>query len=146
MVTDQHVSTGRKAGIPGMVAVGLLVVGLGAAAVWSVRVGVADYWARQETVAGMEKAVAITPGEASYHVLLGLRVGEDDSGRASKEFRKSVALNPADAHSWIELGLRTEASGGFPAAEQYMLRAAEADRTYLPRWTLMNYYFRRNQT
>jgi len=40
--------------------------------------------------------------------------------------------------------LRLEAIGDFAGAEQTLLHAAEADKTYLPRWTLMNYYFRRD--
>jgi hypothetical protein len=47
---------------------------------------------------------------------------------------------------WIELGLRFEADGKMARAEECLLRAAEADRQYLPRWTLANFYFRRQDT
>ena len=53
-------------------------------------------------------------------------------------------MNPSDSLSWIELGLRVEADGHAAAAEQYFLRAAEVDKEYLPKWTLANYYFRRD--
>ena len=58
--------------------------------------------------------------------------------------RGAVKLNPSDGRAWVELGLRLEESGDAAGAEQALLRAAEEDKTYLPRWTLMNYYFRRN--
>jgi hypothetical protein len=53
-----------------------------------------------------------------------------------------VALNSGDAGSWIELGLRAEAEGDLTTSTQCLLRAAEVDRQFLPRWTLANYYFR----
>ena len=43
-----------------------LVAGFGAASAWSVRAAWADYWFRQETVGGTEKAIAVTPGQAAY--------------------------------------------------------------------------------
>jgi len=39
-----------------------------------------------------------------------------------------------------------EADGKADRAEQCLLRAAEADRQYLPRWTLANFYFRHKDT
>jgi tetratricopeptide (TPR) repeat protein len=118
--------------------------GLVPAATWSVRLGWADYWFRKETAAATEKAIALTPGQSAYRVRLALLTGDEDPARALLELRRAVALNPSDGRAWIELGLRLEAAGDLPLAEQTLLRAAEADRTYLPRWTLMNYYFRRN--
>ena len=120
-------------------------VGLAAASAWSIRVGCADYWARQLTVAAIEKALALTPGQASYYVQLAVLISDDDPKRASEALRRAVALNPSDSRSWIELGLRVEADGNSAAAEQYFLRAAEVDKEYLPKWTLVNYYFRRNE-
>ncbi len=64
--------------------------------------------------------------------------------RALAALRRAVALNPSDGRAWIEMGLRLEATGDLGAAEQALLRAAQEDLTYLPRWTLMNYYYRRN--
>jgi hypothetical protein len=58
-------------------------VGLAAASVWSIRVGWADYWARQATVATTEKALALTPWQASYYVQLAVLISDDDPKRAS---------------------------------------------------------------
>jgi tetratricopeptide (TPR) repeat protein len=126
-------------------ALAIALAGLAAAAAWSVRVGWADYWARQFTVAATEKALALTPGQASYYVQLAVLRSDDDPKRAFEALQRAVALDPFDSRSWIELGLRVEADGHNAAAEQYFLRAAEVDKEYLPKWTLANYYFRRDE-
>src|ERR1039458_4740510 len=108
-------------------------------------VGWADYSARQLTVAGTEKALALTPWQAAYYVQLAALISDDDPRRASEALQRAVALDPYDSVSWIELGLRVEADGHSAAAEPYFLRAAEVDKEYLPKWTLANYYFRRDE-
>jgi tetratricopeptide (TPR) repeat protein len=136
---------GNKAGrLIGWLATAVALGGLGTASWWSAQAGWADYWARQETVVGAGKAVAAMPGEAAYHVRLATLVADQDPQRAVEELHRAVALNPWDARSWIELGLRSEGSGDLAGAEASLLRAAAADQTYLPRWTLANFYFRRD--
>jgi tetratricopeptide (TPR) repeat protein len=120
------------------------VAGLAAAAAWSVRLGRADAWFRTETVAGTGTALSLTPDRAEYSVRLALLVSDGDPARAEAALRRAVALNPRDAGAWIELGLRYEAGGNLPPAERALLRAAQESRLYLPRWTLMNYYYRRH--
>jgi len=121
------------------------ITGLAAASAWSILAGWADYQARQLTVLGTEKALALTPGQAAYYVQLAILISDDNPKRASEALQRAVALNPSDSRSWIELGLRVEADGNSAAAEQYFLRAAEVDKQYLPKWTLANYYFRRDE-
>jgi hypothetical protein len=125
--------------------IGLAIVlgGLAAASAWSILVGYADYWARQITVAATERALALTPWQAAYHVQLAVLISDDDPQLASAALRRAIALNPFDSSSWIELGLRVEAGGHNADAERCFLRAAEVDKQYLPKWTLANYYFRR---
>ena len=125
-------------------AIAIAVAGFAAAAVWSVRLGWSDYWFRKETVAGTEKALAVTPGQAAYYNRLALLTSEDHPARAIAALKRAVALDPADAHSWIDLGLQYEAGGDNARAGQCLVRAVEEDAQYLPRWTLANYYFRRN--
>ena len=127
----------------GMMATAAALAGLLAAAAWALRVGCADYFARQETLEGTGKALGWTPDQALYHFRLAVLSAEKDPPRSIAALERAVALNPSDARSWIELGLRSEADGKMDRAEQYLLRAAEADRQYLPRWTLVNFYFRR---
>lgn len=124
-------------------AMSVLIAGFAAAAAWSVRLGLADYWFQQETIMGTVKAIALTPDQAACYVRLAL-LSDDDPARATEALKRAVVLNPSDARSWIELGLRFEVNGENGMAEKCMLRAAEVDKKYLPRWTLANYYFRRN--
>jgi len=124
--------------------ISIAAAGFAAAGVWSVRLGWADYWFRRETLAGTQKALAITPGQAAYYYRLALLASDDHPARAVEALQRAVALNPADAQSWIDLGLQYEAGGDTARAEQCLVRAVEEDAQYLPRWTLANYYFRRN--
>src|SRR4249919_78105 len=58
------------------------------------------------------------------------------------ELDQAVALNPRYSAAWIARGLNAEASGDRRTAAASLLRAAEADRGYLPAWTLANFYLR----
>jgi len=122
------------------------VAGLAAAAAWSVRMGRADAWFRTETVAGTEKALSMVPDRADYSVRLALLVSDDDPRRAVAALERAARLDPSDARAWIELGLRYEAAGDRQPAERALLRAASESRLYLPRWTLMNFYYRQGDT
>jgi tetratricopeptide (TPR) repeat protein len=123
-----------------------VVAGLTAAGTWSIRLACADARFRTETVAATRQALSLTPGQAEYHVRLAQLLSEDDPVAAVAALRRAVSLNPHDAQAWIELGLRSEATGDLPRAEANLLRAAAESRLYLPRWTLMNYYFRRRDS
>ncbi len=97
---------------------------------------------RQETVGGTEAAIALTPDQAEYYARLAWLLSDDNPQKAKDALRRAVALNPWDARSWIELGLQAEAEGDDSTAKQCLLRAADVDKKFLPRWTLANYYFR----
>jgi len=124
--------------------ISIAAAGFAAAGVWSVRLGWADYWFRRETLAGTQKALAITPGQAAYYYRLALLSSDDHPATAVEALKRAVALNPSDAQSWIDLGLLYEAGGDTARAEQCLVRAVEEDAQYLPKWTLANFYFRRN--
>jgi hypothetical protein len=116
------------------------------AAGWSFLGGGGGVGGGVETVAGTEQAIAWMPQRAEYHVRLAILLTDSDTSRSEAELRRAAALQPADARAWIELGLRHEARGEYAAAEQCLLRAANEDKLYLPRWTLTNYYYRRDET
>jgi tetratricopeptide (TPR) repeat protein len=120
-----------------------MAAGLAAAAAWSILAGWADYWARKRTLAGSERAIAFTPGQAAYYYQFAALASDTDPKGALTALERAVALNPFDSRSWIELGLRVEMEDRAGAAERYLLRAAEVDKGYLPRWSLANYYLRR---
>ena len=115
----------------------LALAGLAAVGLWSARAGWADWLASRNTADSLQDAVRWIPLQADYHFRLGVLTG--DRG----PFERAAALNPLDAATWMELGLRSEAAGDTAVAERYLLRAAQVDRQYLPRWTLANFYFRR---
>jgi hypothetical protein len=110
-----------------------------AAAWWSLRLARADWEFRRGTEEGARRAAALAPGDARY------QAGRSDWGSAERrrDLEKAVALNPYYAEAWIELGLMAEARRDFAGAERYLLEAARVDRGFGPRWTLANFYFRR---
>lgn len=128
----------------GATALGLLVFAAGTA--WSVRAGLADYWGRQGSIAGAERAAELSPDDAVWQILQAVLVADSDPNRATRSLLRAAELNPRDTQVWINLGLRAEVAGNIPDAERFLLRAAAIDKTYLPRWTLANFYARRGQT
>jgi tetratricopeptide (TPR) repeat protein len=130
------------AGWARLLPVGAALAGLAAAAAFSIRAGWADYCMRQETVDSTRRAIALMPDQAEYYARLAWLVADLNPPTASDALRRAVALNPWDARSWIELGLGAEAEGDAATSIQCLLRAAEVDKKFLPRWTLANYYFR----
>ena len=67
-----------------------------------------------------------------------------DDGHAEDLLRTSLRLNQFNSEAAIDLGLRYEADGKFDQAESTLREAFAVDRTYAPRWTLANFYFRRD--
>ena len=121
-----------------------VLAGLALASVWTFRLAAADRCVRTVTLEGAEEAVRWAPGQSYDYVWLSAFLSDTNPQRAEQALRKAVALNPQDARSWIDLALRRETDGDSLQAEQYLLRAAETDQQYLPRWSLANFYFRNN--
>jgi tetratricopeptide (TPR) repeat protein len=113
---------------------------------WTVRMAVADYHFRQETVAGTREALRIEPDSADYYVRLAALIQESDPNGSAQALQRAVVLNPWESQSWVELGLRAEVAGDLQTAERNLLRAASFDSQYLPSWSLVNYYFRRGDS
>ncbi len=108
----------------------------------NMRLAVADYWFRRETLPGVEKAVDLEPDSAAYSARLAAMLRESDTPASLRALTRAVALNPWDSESWIELGLRAEAAGDRRGAERDLLAAERVDKLYSPRWSLANFYFR----
>jgi tetratricopeptide (TPR) repeat protein len=56
---------------------------------------------------------------------------------------KAVGLNQLDSSVMIQAALAHESMGEVGQAERFYLDAARLSRTWLPRWSLANYYYRR---
>jgi tetratricopeptide (TPR) repeat protein len=67
-----------------------------------------------------------------------------DEKDAEELLQTSLRLNAYDGGAAIDLGLRYESDGDFRRAEDLLLRAFAVDRTYASRWSLANFYFRRD--
>jgi tetratricopeptide (TPR) repeat protein len=106
---------------------------------YSWRVARADYLFRQDTETSLHQAISTTPDAWAYY----MRLAEFEPAHAQQLLTAAEHLNPYNAQADIELGLQYEAQGEFGKAEQCFLRAFAVDRTYLPRWSLASFYFRR---
>lgn len=108
----------------------------------TIKVSAADVAYRENTAESLQEAVRLEPGNAEYHELLADHVESD--GKSSLADRATAArLSPLQSRYWIGLGVKAETDGDMAAAERDYLRAAHIDRMFIPRWTLVNFYFRR---
>jgi len=124
----------------------LITAGLALAAIWPIRLGLADRFFLELTPESTQKAIDYMPERSMYQRQLGIFYSMDDPQRSRAATRRAVELNPFDARAWIELGLGAELDGDDATAERELGHAAEVDRGYLPRWALANYYFRKGDT
>jgi tetratricopeptide (TPR) repeat protein len=124
-------------------AVALLVFAI--AAVYSIRLAVADSAFRRQTAQSVARALEIQPDRASYLLFRALQLdydGEDSTALLEHAAR----VNPLASAPRIRLGLAAETRGDFSRAEKWLLDAARVDHQFEPRWTLANFYFRRDRT
>ena len=117
-----------------------LLAGIG----WNVRMGVADWLARRNQPDSTRLAMRWMPANGAYAAQLADEVYAADPDSAQMLLQQAVNRNRYDASSWIQLGLLREASNQPILAEQALEKAAAADTTFLPSWSLANFYFRRN--
>ncbi|MGQ9635641.1 MAG: tetratricopeptide repeat protein [Bryobacteraceae bacterium] len=123
----------------------LVTAGLTTALYWSVRLAYADWLARQDRLESLAGAIRLAGGNAQYHVRQAELLEQAGAGENLREaaLEAALTLNPRDSEVWMELGLRAEMRGEWARSERCLLEAARVDRTYQPRSTLANYYFRR---
>ena len=118
-----------------------IIVGACCLGIWSsLDLARADYLFKQDTEAPIRSAIRLVPDAWEYY----MRLAQFDRAHARELLITSLRLNRYDAQANIELGLQYEADGDFGRAEKQLLEAYEVDHTYLPRWSLANYYFRRD--
>jgi hypothetical protein len=64
---------------------------------------------------------------------------------SSKLWAKALELNPYDSSLMTQAALAYETSSDPARAERTYLEAARLSQTWLPRWSLANYYYRQNR-
>ena len=119
----------------------LAIVVLSLACCWSLRRAYAEHLFLNQTEEAAVRARNLIPGDARYQA----RWADFDPAARISGLEAAVALNPMYSAVWVEMGLRAEMSNDFPKAEKCLLEAARVDKTFEPRWTLANYYFRRDE-
>jgi hypothetical protein len=118
----------------------LLIAGAIAGAFYSTILARASYLFNRDTATSVPAAVRLV----SYNSQYVARLAAWDTAREVPLLKEAVRLNPFDYQSLIQLGLKAEITKGDPrAAESYFLKAASVNKMFLPKWTLTNYYFRR---
>jgi len=122
-----------------------VLAALAAASYWAARLAWADSLFRTDSEASVKSAVRLVPANAEYHARLAAIIEGSGEAGTEGELRQAVSLNPRLASAWVELGLHAENAGDLAGAEDCLLRAARADRTYSTSWTLANFYFRHEQ-
>lgn len=109
--------------------------------IWnSWKVARADYLFRQDTVESIRSAISLTPDASEYYV----RLAQFDDGHGRELLETALRLNQYNAQASIDLGLRYEATGDYFRAEKLLLQAFAVDHTYVARWSLVNFYLRRD--
>ena len=101
----------------------------------------ADYLFRQDLPQSIRVALTLEPDAWRY----AMRLSQLEEEHAPVLLKAALALDPFNAQANIELGLGAEAAGDDLGAERYLLAAFAIDRTYLPRWSLANYYLRHDK-
>lgn len=94
-----------------------------------------------------ERKRAAESGVCSPEFWLRLYELKQESGKVqSKELEAASRCNPLDSGVLIRLALKYESDGDLMRAADYLHRAAQVDRGFVPAWSLANYYLRRNES
>jgi len=115
---------------------------LAAASLGSIHLMRADLEFRRRTPEGVARAVELAPKNTEYLEFRALQLAYDGVD-ATAMLERAAELNPLSSTPRIRLGLAAETRGDFSSAEKWLQDAAHIDRQFEPRWTLANYYFRR---
>lgn len=100
----------------------------------------ADLLFRMDTVQSLRTAIELVPDGWQYY----MRLAQLDREHAHGLLETALKLDRYNAQAAIELALQDESQGDYGDAEKLLLAAFSVDRTYVPRWSLANFYFRRD--
>ena len=109
---------------------------------WNLLFSIADLSARRNQPEATRLAMRLMPMNGAYPAQLADQLYASDPAAAKSLLQRAVTLNRYDASSWIQLGLLYEAGNDLPLAEAALSQAEKVDSTFLPSWSLANFYFR----
>jgi len=119
----------------------LIALGLCGLGIWySWKFAHAGFLSDQDTEASVRAAIVEVPDAWPYY----LRLAQFDQVNARPLLSRALELNRYDAQAYVELALQYETEGSYTQAENLLLSGYAIDRTYLPRWSLANFYLRRD--
>jgi tetratricopeptide (TPR) repeat protein len=112
---------------------------------FSARLAIADSLSSSDSLPDRYKATALVPGNSINWQRLA-RLQQQRGTAPLDALSRAVEVSPLNVDAWIELGLEQELRKDLRSSETTLLHAAGLSREYVPRWTLANFYFRRNDT
>jgi tetratricopeptide (TPR) repeat protein len=122
------------------IAIRIALAGVCCLAIWSsLQFARADYLFKMDNEESIRSAIRLVPDGWEYY----MRLAQIDRDHARELLETSLRLDRYNAQANIELGLQYEAEGDYDRAEKQLLAAFDVDHTYLPRWSLANFYLRR---
>jgi len=125
-----------------VVALRVMLAGVCCLGIWlSWKTARADFLFQQDSPESVRAATHLLPDEWRYY----MRLAQLDRAQARELLSTALRLNRYNAQASIELALQDESEGDTARAEKLLLNAFEVDRTYVPRWSLANFYFRRDK-
>ena len=97
---------------------------------FSVRTARAEYYTRQDTLYGYERATQIEPEDAQNWYLLGRHLQysleDQDPQRAINSYLKSLEIDPHSTTTWLDLASLYESEGSLADARRAFLRAQKS--------------------
>jgi len=119
----------------------LLALGFFVSSIWQWRLAQADSIRRNPTPERVEAAISLDPLNA-YGYTLRAELQQQRGPNSSSAWSTAAQKAPRDPEVWIRSALEAEAQHNPAQAEKLLLHAATLSKTWLPRWSLANFYAR----
>jgi hypothetical protein len=114
--------------------------------VTAARVAYGDWMLRQPGIDQAQRAGKIDPWSPRSALAEAQAADQESDPGAPAAWRRASELDPHNARILIGAGISAELSGNKELAREYYARAESFSHTWLPRWTLANYYFRQGDS
>ena len=128
----------------GMICTALLCF---AVAVYTGVLARADWLRRNPTRDRLEEAIGLDPRNGYAYTLRAEYLERANrTNEAEAAWGEALNYDPRNVEAWVRFALLAEGRGAIQEAERRLLKAADLNRTWLPRWSLVNFYVRQNRT